>query len=357
MLRRLAWMAVVGALVASAWFAGTVFSSTRNAAAPATTTPSLASTTTEPPPTTSTTTTTTSPPTTTSTTVPVVGWSSPTTLPPWSPSITCFADPPSPYGPKPYEFDSEFYTHWCSASGIPVIGSDAVPLTALEAAAQLVNRVIGYDPVNTAETIANGGLVILYDPVETAAALPEWEYVEGRTGHVSEDHPGFTASGGGITFAVVVWDDPVCAVPESRQDAYGTADWGSVLVHELGHLAAGPSTQDRLTDFITGNVTTAYQAALEGSAWHDLHYAMSNPAEYWAEATQVYFGQYSSKARGLRQPRTRAELAEQDPLIHSLLQTVYGDRTGLGRYWCEVYDGPVTLLPDDEADAGYAPVP
>lgn len=292
------------------------------------------------------------PPSTTSTTL--AAWSPPTTEAPWQTTVLCFAEPPPSYGPNGYEFDDGFYTHWCSASGIPVIGSARVPIESLEAGAQVVNAVIGYDQVNTEETIANGGLVILYGPGETAADLPEWEYVEGQTGHVSDDHPGFTASGGGITFAVVVWDDPVCAVPDDRHDAYGTADWGSVLVHELGHVVAGPTTRTRLVDFLADHVTSAYEAALAGNAWHDRHYAMTNPSEYWAEATQVYFGQYSSSSGGLRHPRTRQELAEQDPLITTLLQTVYGDTTGIGRYWCEVYGGPTILLPDESA--GYAPV-
>lgn len=295
--------------------------------------------------------------TTSSTTSTTFGLTTTTTLPPWQPTLVCYQEPPPPYGPGPYEFDPDFYGRWCSASGIPVIGSDAVPIEALEAAAQLVNGVIGYDRVNTTETIANGGLVILYGPGETAADLPEWQYVSGQTGHVSDDHPGFTASGGGITFSVVVWDDPVCAVPPERQDAYGTAEWGSVLVHELGHLVAGPATRTRLVDFMADNVTTAYRAALEGDAWDDRLYAMSSPAEYWAEATQVYFGQYASSSKGLRQPRTRVELAEQDPLVSILLSTVYGTTTGIGSYWCDVYDGPVTALPGDRPIGGYAPVP
>ena len=291
-----------------------------------------------------------------STTTTVAAWSSPTTEAPWQTSLTCFSEPPPPYGPADYEFDDNHYTRWCSASGIPVIGSADVPLEALEAAAQGVNGVVGYDPVNTAETIANGGLVILYGPNETAADLPEWTYVEGQTVQISDDHPGFTASGGGITFAVVVWDDPICAVPQERHDAYGTADWGSVIVHELGHVVAGATIRTRLVDFLDTHVASAYEAALEGNAWHDRHYAMSNQSEYWAEATQVYFGQYSSSTRGLRHPRTRVDLAEQDPLISTLLSTVYGDTTRLGEYWCEVYDGPTIFLPGDGTEPGYAPV-
>jgi hypothetical protein len=172
-----------------------------------------------------------------------------TTSPAWSPTLTCFQESPPPYGPDEYEFDRDHYLHWCSASGIPVVGSQAVPLLALEAAGQLVNAVIGYDRVNTLETIDNGGLVILYGPGETASDLPEWEFVEGQTQQLSEDHPGFTATGGGVTFSVVVWDDPVCEVPPERQNAYGTAEWGSVLVHELGHLAAGPGIETRLVGF------------------------------------------------------------------------------------------------------------
>jgi hypothetical protein len=291
-----------------------------------------------------------------STTTTTFGLTTTTTLPPWEPTLTCFRATPPPYGPDGYEFDEDFYTHWCSASGIPVIGSAQVPLVALEAAAQLVNGVIGYDRVNTTETIANGGLVVLYGPGETASDLPEWSFVEGQTQQLSDDHPGFTATGGGITFSVVVWDDPVCAVPSERQNAYGTPEWGSVLVHELGHLAAGPATRTRLAG-IAGNIDVAYQAALDGSAWDDRHYAMSNPAEYWAEATQIYFGQYNESTRGFRHPRTRVELAEQDPLVTALLETVYGDTTGIGTYWCSVYEGPITLLPKDGSPGEYAPVP
>lgn len=291
------------------------------------------------------------------TTTSTFGISSTTTLPPWEPTITCFPDSPPPYGPAAYEFDPDFYIHWCSASGIPVIGSSDVPIVALEAAAQVVNGVIGYDRTNTTETVANGGVVILYGPNETAAVLPEWEFVAGQTNPVSEDHPGFTATGGGITFSVVVWDDPVCAVPPERQDAYGTPDWGSVLVHELGHLVAGPTTRVRLGDFVASSVATAYQSALAGDAWDDRHYAMTGPEEYWAEATQVFFGQYGRSTRGLRQPRTRVELAEVDPAVSLVLTTVFGDTTGLGTYWCDVYAGPVTLLPAEDGEGGYAPVP
>lgn len=326
--------------------------------APAVSTTSTVATTmtatTEAPTPSSTTTPTSTTTTTTTTTTSLSGWSPPTTEAPWQSALTCFSEPPPAYGRTHYVFDRNFYSHWCSASGIPVIGSSNVPLEALEAAAQVVNRVIGYDPVNTAETIASGGLVILYGVGETAADLPEWSYVEGQTERVSEDHPGFTASGGGITFAVVVWDDPVCLVPAEKHDAYGTADWGSVLVHELGHVVAGATTRTRFTGLMADQVTSAYQSALAGSAWHDRHYAMTSPTEYWAEATQVYFGQYASSGRGLRQPRTRIQLAEQDPLITSLLEAVYGGTTGLGRYWCEVYRGPSILLPEDSS--GYAQV-
>jgi hypothetical protein len=284
-----------------------------------------------------------------------VSSSSTTTLPGWETTIVCFAESPPPYAG--YEFDDDFYAHWCSASGIPVIGSADVPLVSLEAAAQVVNGVIGYDPVNTAQTIANGGVVILYGPHETAADLPEWAYVAGQTTRVSEDHPGFTSVGGGITFSVVVWDDPVCAVPVERQDAYGTGEWGSVLVHELGHLVAGPTTRSRLVDFMDNNVTAAYQVALASGFWDADLYAMSSPAEYWAEATQIYLGQYSSSTAAANMPRTRVELAQQDPLITTLLRTVYGQTTRLGTYWCGVYKGPVTLLPDESASEGYAAIP
>ncbi len=81
------------------------------------------------------------------------------TTEPFVPSLLCFEESPPPYGREgaAYEFDPTFYTHYCSASGIFVVGSVNTPIEALEAAG-LRDRfkvLIGGGPVseNWAEVI------------------------------------------------------------------------------------------------------------------------------------------------------------------------------------------------------------
>ena len=80
---------------------------------------------------------------------------------------------------------------------------------------------------------------------------------------------------------------------------------------------------------------------------------MTNPNEYWAEAVQVYFGQYERRTRGFTQPRTRAELRDQDPTMFALVASVF-DSARLLRYWCDAYEGPSIPLPGPVPADGYA---
>jgi hypothetical protein len=266
------------------------------------------------------------PPSTTSTTRPFV------------PTILCFEEAPPPYGrtEAPYEFDPDFYTHYCSASGVFIVGSSATPIEALEAAAQVVDRMFGHDPQLVGTIIRGNHAVILTGPGETPQDLPEWEYEVGRTNTPDPSIPGFASSGGGLAYAVAPADDAMCAVPRSEHGRYGTPDWGSVLVHELAHL-----TEEALG--LTG-LDPLFEVGQRSGSWDPRHYAMTNAREYWAEVVQVYLGQYEQRQRGLRQPITRAELREDDPAAFDLAASIFGGST-LVHYWCDMYDGPVVPLP------------
>jgi hypothetical protein len=285
-------------------------------------------------------------PTATSTTEPITEESTSTseflsttsTTEPFVPTLFCFEEPPPPYGREgaAYQFDPTFYTHYCSASGIFVVGSANTPIEALEAAGQIVDRVFGHDPLLVAAIIRMNHAVILTGLGETAGDLPEWAYEEGRTYAVDPDHPGFVGSGGGLTYSVSPADDVLCTVPPEKRGSYGTADWGSVLVHELGHLVVEPAG--------VGGLDALFEVGSASGAWDLRHYAMTNPTEYWAEVVQVYLGQYEERTRGFTQPRTRAELREQDPTAFDFAASIFEGSTLL-HYWCDVYDGPVVDLP------------
>lgn len=276
----------------------------------------------------------------TSTTVEFLATTS--TTEPFEPTVFCFEEPPPPYGRQedPYTFDPEFYVHYCSASGVFVVGSEKTSLVALEAAAQVIDRVLGHDPQMVDAIVLANHAVILTGEDETAGDLPEWQYEEGRTFAPDPGHPGFASSGGGLGYIVAPADDIVCEVPRARHGSYGTADWGIVLIHELGHLIEE-------TAGLTG-LDALYEVGRESGAWDLRHYAMTNPREYWAEVVQVYLGQYEQSRRGFRQPRTRAELREQDPAAFDLAASLL-ERSTLVQYWCDTYAGPEIDLPEVEA--------
>jgi hypothetical protein len=260
------------------------------------------------------------------------------TTAPFAPTLFCFEEAPPPYGrpEAPYEFDSDFYTHYCSASGIFIVGSDNAPIEALEAAGQVVDRMFRHSPQLVSAIVRMNHAVILTGIGETAADLPEWEYEEGRTFAPDPDHPGFASSGGGLSYTVSPADDALCDVPDDKHGSYGTPDWGSVLVHELGHLVVEPAG--------LGSLEALFDVGSNSEAWDLRHYAMTNADEYWAEVVQVYLGQYEGRTRGFRQPRTRAELRDQDPAAFALAASVFEGATLL-HYWCDMYSGPVVELP------------
>lgn len=260
------------------------------------------------------------------------------TTQPFESTLRCFAQPPPPYGRSgaSYEFDQAFYTHYCSASGIFVVGSANTSIEALEAAAQIVDRMFGHNPLLIAEIIRSNRAVILTGPDETAADLPEWVYEEGRTDTPNPNHPGFASSGGGLSYSVSPADDVLCAVPTESYGHYGTPDWGSVLVHELGHLVVEPAGLSGLD--------ALFEVGVNSGAWDAKHYAMTNASEYWAEVVQVYLGQFEERTRGLRQPLTRNDLREQDPAAFDLASSLFAGST-LQHYWCSEYAGPIIELP------------
>jgi len=264
--------------------------------------------------------------------------SSTSTTTPFQPTVFCFREPPPPYGPDeaPYTFDPDFYVHYCSASGVFVVGSANVPIEALEAGARIVDRMFGHDPQLISTIVSSRHAVILTGPDETAGDLPEWRFEEGRTFAPDPDHPGFVSTGGGLTYAVAPADDVMCDVPPAKHGSYGTPEWGIVLVHELGHLLESAVG-------LTG-LEALFEIGTASGAWDPRLYAMTNPREYWAEVVQVYAGQFELKRRGLRQPTTRHELREEDQAAFDLVSSLLGG-SSLVQYWCSIYDGPVTPLP------------
>ncbi len=92
----------------------------------------------------------------------------------------------------------------------------------------------------------------------------------------------------------------------------------AMVLHELAHAYHDRmSAADRaLVDaaHARGVAGKTYDAVLRASGAEDRHYALENPAEFFAEATEAYFGTNDFY------PFVRAELARHDPATERLVR-------------------------------------
>ena len=109
------------------------------------------------------------------------------------------------------------------------------------------------------------------------------------------------------------------------QDLLDPQTWAKhpyVVLHELAH-----AYHDQVLSFDDARVLKAFQEAEASGRYEDVllftgkrvrHYGLSNHKEYFAEATEAYFGVNDFY------PFVRAELQEHDPQMYALLETIWG---------------------------------
>lgn len=91
-----------------------------------------------------------------------------------------------------------------------------------------------------------------------------------------------------------------------------------VALHELAH-----AYHDRVLGFDNGKIKSAYEAAMQAGTYESValrangrqvrHYGATNPREYFAEATEAYFGTNDFF------PENRTQLRQHDPVVFELL--------------------------------------
>jgi hypothetical protein len=96
----------------------------------------------------------------------------------------------------------------------------------------------------------------------------------------------------------------------------------AVILHELAH-----SYHDQVLGFDEPRIKAAYDKAMKAGIYDKVllytgqkvrHYAATNEKEYFAEGTEAYF------YRNDFYPFVRAELKEHDPVLHALLEEIWG---------------------------------
>jgi hypothetical protein len=99
----------------------------------------------------------------------------------------------------------------------------------------------------------------------------------------------------------------------------------AVILHELAH-----AYHDQVLGFDEPRIKAAYDKAMKAGIYDKVllytgrkvrHYAATNPKEYFAEGTEAYF------YRNDFYPFVRAELKQHDPVLHDLLEEIWGPMT------------------------------
>jgi hypothetical protein len=99
-------------------------------------------------------------------------------------------------------------------------------------------------------------------------------------------------------------------------------DQPSMILHELAH-----AYHDRVFGYDDARIAAAHKRAVEEKKYErvlrisgkeDRHYALNNPMEFFAEATEAYLGTNDFY------PFVRAELKEHDPETYRLMELIWG---------------------------------
>jgi dipeptidyl-peptidase-4 len=152
---------------------------------------------------------------------------------------------------------------------------------------------------------------------------------------IEHDHPDINVEPGpyhpGVGWLVERGFDPRLAKKvhitraASLLDRRQLAKHPSVILHELSH-----AFHDQiLGGYDEPRILAAYQKAMKAGIYDEVldhtgrkvrAYAASTPMEYFAEGTEAYFD------RNDFYPFVRAELKEHDPVLHDLLEEIWGVR-------------------------------
>ena len=96
----------------------------------------------------------------------------------------------------------------------------------------------------------------------------------------------------------------------------------AVILHELAH-----GYHDQILSFNNPEIIAAYKQAKEAGSYEEVllytgktvkHYGLNNHKEYFAEGTEAYF------YRNDFYPFVRAELKDHDPVLHEVLEKIWG---------------------------------
>ncbi len=213
------------------------------------------------------------------------------------------------------DFDlAPFYQKSLLLGSFPVLGSAEVSDEALLEAAWIVNRMLhGRQDILDAMADQKVRLVVMAWN-EFTTDVPEHAHLEPA---VYWDR---RARGLGSTP-----EAPAVSCAEENLLAYpgDPYEQENILIHEFAH-AMHEMGLNRVDPTFEGRLREAWEEAKKQGLWRGT-YAITNPAEYWAEAVQSWFDDNRENDALHNRVNTRLELEEYDPALAALCAEVFGD--------------------------------
>ncbi len=212
-----------------------------------------------------------------------------------------------------FELDS-FYSKSVMVGEFPVVGSDQVSDEAMLEAGWIVGRMLG----------GRGDILDAMAEQKVRLAVMAWnEFTTDVPEHADLEPAVYwdrRARGLGATP-----EAPVVSCAEENLlgypgDPYSTEN---ILIHEFAH-AIHAMGLNQIDPTFEARLRAAYDGAVQAGLWRGT-YAISNPAEYWAEAVQSWFGDNRENDSLHNSVNTRSELESYDPALADLCREVFGD--------------------------------
>ncbi len=208
-------------------------------------------------------------------------------------------------GPVPASLHLDpFYTKYCSAHGLAIVGSSRAPDAAIHQAQRLIDALLAPHADVRASMIAQGFHFMVLATSEKTTDLPE---ERGQPDSLNQRARGIY-NPGPVPNAFTAEENILCY---ERDGWHGE----NILVHEFGHAIKGTGFQS-LDPSFAGRVQTAFDDAIAAGKYAG-QYAATNAEEYWAEGMQNYFNVHQMNDPG--DIHTKADLAAYDPELFAIL--------------------------------------
>jgi hypothetical protein len=260
--------------------------------------------------------------------------------------------------PPALELDP-FYKKHTDALGIAVVSSEKVPDAALLVARDIVIHMLAKRPDLREAMIGRKMRVCVMARSESTTDLPEqrdWKKPRPNDRRLTADERRNYERRIGRLTDKEYWDrrargmggNPTSCAEENLLGYPGTRYFGeNILVHEFAHGIMDIGIR-RTDPELHNEIRAAYKDAMAKGLWKG-HYASTNPNEYWAEGTQIWFWSNYEYVDGDRRVQSPDDLSQYDPRLFELLARVYPDH----KIPMDVYHGknlpPGRRRPRDEA--------